>query len=175
MSQTKHLMDEVAARMGIQDPNDPRVQAEVERLLATTDRRLVVLGTHPNRGGCWIGKMGTTREVMDYLKDMAGKNQLDYVGSIIELKEGAEHETMDWLELEDCQPVRVIIRPPGQKGGATPPLPGIERRLAGIKVNAYGHESDALRILQGMTNEEITEAMELLFSENLQHTGSGQT
>ncbi len=34
MGQIKHLMDEVAARMGIPDPNDPLVLAEVERLLS---------------------------------------------------------------------------------------------------------------------------------------------
>ncbi len=39
MSQMKHMMDEVAARMGIQDPNDPRVQAEVERLLAEVEEK----------------------------------------------------------------------------------------------------------------------------------------
>ncbi len=41
MGAVKHLMDEVAARMEVQDPNDPRVQAEVERLLVeerTSDR-----------------------------------------------------------------------------------------------------------------------------------------
>jgi hypothetical protein len=34
MGGVKHMMDEVAARMGIDDPNDERVKAEVDRLLS---------------------------------------------------------------------------------------------------------------------------------------------
>jgi len=43
MGATKHLMDEVAARMEIDDPNDPRVLAEVNRLLSTRQRRTTVM------------------------------------------------------------------------------------------------------------------------------------
>ena len=38
MGGVKHLADEVAGKLGIRDPNDPRVEAEVSRLLST-DRR----------------------------------------------------------------------------------------------------------------------------------------
>jgi len=38
MSGVKHLADEVAEKLGIRDPNDPRVEAEVTRLLSA-DRR----------------------------------------------------------------------------------------------------------------------------------------
>lgn len=157
MGGVKHMMDEVAARMEIDDPNDPKVQAEVERLLSITNRRLVVLETHPNTGGCWFGKMGTAREVIAYLKEMAEKGSLAYVGGIVELKEGAKDEMLEWIELEDFQPVRVIVRPPGQTTNGTPPLPGLEARLARIQAEAYGQHHSVWSILQSLTDEEVAE------------------
>ena len=157
MSGTKRLMEEVAERMEIDDPNDSRVKAEVERLLSIDRRRLVVLETHPNSGGCWFGKMGTETEITQYLKQLATDGTLNYVDGIVELKEGAHDEVLDWIEFEDYQPVRVHIRPPKEKSGPTPPLPGLEKRLAGIEAEAYGAKKSVWSLLEGMSDEEISE------------------
>ena len=56
MGQIKHLMDEVATRMGITDPNDPLVQAEVERLLSIPKRAEELAQTPAHCGRCgWEG------------------------------------------------------------------------------------------------------------------------
>jgi len=155
MSGTKRLMEEVAERMEIDDPNDPKVLAEVGRLLSIDERRLVVMETHPNSGGCWVGKMGTETEILQYLAQLAKDGTLDYVGDILELKEGAQAELLSWIEFEDYQPVKVHIRPPQPHSGPTPPLPGLEKRLAGIEAEAYGQKRSVWSLLQAMTDEEI--------------------
>ncbi len=157
MGGTKQMMDEVASRMEICDPNDPKVLAEVGRLLSLDERRLVVLETHPNSGGCWVGKLGTEKEIIQYLAQLAKDGTLDYVGGIVELKEKAEEEILEWIEFEDFQPVRVHIRPPREHGGPTPPLPGLEKRLAGIEAEAYGVKKSVWSILQGMYDNEVEE------------------
>ena len=157
MSRIKDMMDEVANRMEIDNVNDPRVEAEVNRLLSLGERRFVVLETHPNSGGCWVGKLGTEREVLEYLKDLEKKGQLDYVGGIVELKEDAHDEVLDWIKFEDYEPVGVTIRPPKEYSGPTPPLPGLEKRLAGIEAEAYGAKESAWSLLQGMSDEEVSE------------------
>ena len=159
MGGTKAMCDEVAERMEIYDPNDPKVQAEVARLLSLDERRLVVLETHPNSGGCWIGKLGTESEVIQYLKELAKAGTLDYVGGILELKERAEEEMLEWIELEDYQPVRVHIRPPREHSGLTPPLPGLEKRLANLGAEAYGIKKSVWSLLQGMYDNEIEEVL----------------
>ncbi len=155
MSGTKRLMEEVAERMEIDNPNDPKVLAEVGRLLSIDERRLVVMETHPNSGGCWVGMLGTETEILQYLAQLAKDGTLDYVGDILELKEGAQAELLSWIELEDWQPVRVHIQPPKPHSGPTPPLPGLEKRLAGIEAKAYGQKRSAWSLLQAMTDEEI--------------------
>jgi len=157
MSGTKRLMEEVAERMEIDDPNDPKVLAEVGRLLSIDERRLVVMETHPNSGGCWVGKMGTETEILQYLAQLAKDGTLDYVGDILELKEGAQAELLSWIEFEDYQPVKVHIRPPQPHSGPTPPLPGLEKRLAGIEAVAYGAKKSVWSLLEGMSDEEISE------------------
>ena len=155
MSGTKQMMDEVAQRMDISDPNDPKVLAEVGRLLSLNERRLVVMETHPNSGGCWVGKLGTEQEIIQYLAQLAKDGTLEYVGDIVELKEGAQAELLSWIELEDYQPIRVQVRPPREQSGPTPPLPGLEKRLAGLEAEAYGVKKSVWSILQGMSDEEI--------------------
>jgi len=155
MSGIKRMLEEVAERMEIDDPNDPRVEAEANRLLSLGERRFVVLETHPNSGGCWVGKLGTGSEVLEYLKDLEKKGQLDYVGNIIELKEKADEETQDWLKLDDYQPVGVLVRPVFSSPEGTPPLPGLEKRLAGIEAEVYGQKRSVWSLLQAMTDEEI--------------------
>jgi len=157
MGGTKAMMEEVAERMEVTDPNDPKVLAEVGRLLSLDERRLVVLETHPNSGGCWVGMLGTETEIIQYLKQLAIDGTLDYVGGIVDLKEGAHDEVLDWIEFEDYQPVRVHIRPPKEKSGPTPPLPGLEKRLAGIEAEAYGAKKSVWSLLEGMSDEEISE------------------
>jgi len=159
MGAMKRMMGEVATQMGIYDPNDPKVLAEVGRLLSLNDRRLVVLETHPNSGGCWVGKMGTETEILQYLVQLAKNGTLDYVGDIIELKEGAQAEVLSWIELEDCQPVRVRGVPPREHSGLTPPLPGLEKRLANLEVEAYGIKKSVWSLLQGMYDSEIEEVL----------------
>lgn len=168
MGGTKHLMDEVAKNMDISDPNDPKVLAEVGRLLSLDERRFVVLETHPNMGGCWIGKLGSASEVIQYLKEMATAGTLDYVGGILELKEKAEEEILKWIEFEDYQPIRVRIRPPAELTGPTPPLPGLEQRLAKLEVEAYGIKKSVWSLLQGMYDSEIEEVLSDAFESMLQ-------
>lgn len=164
----KHLLDDVAVRMGITDPNDPRVQAEAERLLSLSQRRVIVLESHPNSGGYWFGKMGTEAEVVEYLLELAGDKNLDYVYAIFELKEGAQEETDDWLEFDDYSPVRVKPRIMSALQRGTPPLPGIERRLANIEAGAYGKRRLVWSILQAMCDQEIAELFSDFLEELLQ-------
>jgi len=159
MGGTKRMMEEVAGNMGDYSPNDPAVLAEVGRLMNLDERRLVVLETHPNSGGCWIGKIGTESEVISYLKEMAVKGVLEYVGGIVELKEKAEEEIGQWIEFEEYQPIRVQVRPPHEHTGPTPPLPGLEKRLAHLEVEAYGLKKSAWSLLQGMYDNEIEEVL----------------
>ena len=159
MSFSKRMMEEVAGNMGNYDPTDPKVLAEVGRLMNLDERRFVVLETHPNSGGCWIGKIGTESEVISYLKEMAVKGVLEYVGGIVELKEKAEEEIGQWIEFEEYQPIRVQVRPPHEHTGPTPPLPGLEKRLAHLEVEAYGLKKSAWSLLQGMYDNEIEEVL----------------
>lgn len=168
MSGIKHMMDEVAARMEIDDPNDERVKAEVERLLSITQRRLVVLESHPNMGGYWFGKMATEAEMLAHLKQEEAEGNLDYVLAILELKEGAKEETDEWLEFEDSQPTG--IKPRKFTGGVngTPPLPGLEARLAKIQADAYGEKHSVWSILQSLSDQEISELFRMTLESCLQ-------
>lgn len=164
MGAVKRMAEEVAERMEIGDISDPRVLAEVDRLLSINLRRLVVIESHPNSGGFWTGKVGTERETLDYLRDAEKKGDLDYVFCILELKEKAGHETCDWLEFVDGEPDRVADIAIGRSPEGTPPLPGLEKRLAGIQADAYGQERSVWSLLQAMTDEEIA----LTFSDTLE-------
>jgi hypothetical protein len=164
MSAIKHLMDEVAARMEIDDPNDERVKAEVNRLLSITKRRVAVIACHPNGGPLYIDKMGDEDEVFQFLKELETKGFLDYVHSILVMAEQGEDEVGDWIEFEDGSPVRVKSQPPCHATNGTPPLPGLEARLAGLQVEAYGQHHSVWSILQALTDEEIAET----FSEILE-------
>lgn len=68
-------------------------------------RELVVLETHPNSGGSWVGIAGTESEVKQYLENMESKGALDYVKSIHQLSDGADDEIEEWIEFEDFEPV----------------------------------------------------------------------
>jgi len=168
MGAVKRMAEEVAERMEIDDISDPRVLAEVDRQLSINHRRLVVIESHPNSGGFWTGKVGTEREVLDYLKQAEKKGDLDYVFCILELKEKAEHETSDWIEFEDSEPIRVAKVAIGGSTEGTPPLPGLEKRLAGIEAEAYGLSRSVWSILQAMSDEEITLTFSDVFEEMLQ-------
>lgn len=168
MGAVKRMAEAVAERLEIDDISDPRVLAEVERQLSVNHRRLVVIESHPNSGGFWTGKVGTEREVFEYLKAAEKSGQLDYVLTILELKEKAEHETSDWLKFEEYAPVavrRVVI---GKSPEGTPPLPGLEKRLAGIEAQAYGQKRTVWAMLQAMTDEEIAETFSDLLETLLQ-------
>ena len=155
MGGTKQLADEVAARMEIQDPNDPRVEAEVNRLLTLYERRFVVLETHPNSGGTRVGKLGSGSEILAYLKGMEEKGLLDYVGSIVELREKADEETLKWLDYDEGEWRGVRPHVAFRAPDGTPPLPGLEKRLAGIEVSAYGSRKKVQSILHVMSDQEI--------------------
>lgn len=166
MGGVKRMAEEVARRMEIEDISDPRVLAEVDRQLSIDYRRLVVLESHPNIGGYWVGKVGNEREVLDYLRDTAKKGTLDYVFCIVELKEKAEHETNKWIDFQlgigvDEPKLRKV-----EIGGTvgTPPLPGLEKRLAGIQAEAYGQHRSVWSLLQAMSDEEVA----LAFGDMLQ-------
>ena len=45
----------------------------------------IVLETHPNLGGLWIGKIGTKEEVQEYVNN----SEPAYIEEILELREGA--------------------------------------------------------------------------------------
>jgi hypothetical protein len=168
MGGVRHMMDEVAARMEIDDPNDPKVQAEVERLLSITNRRLVVLETHPNSGGMWFGKMGTESEIFAYLKKLKADGTLDYVYGIVELKDGAEDEACIWIQFDGSQPVKVNPWRPDVKLNGTPPLPGLEARLAKIEADAYGEKHSVWSILQSLSDQEISELFSVTLESCLQ-------
>jgi len=164
MGAVKRMAEDVARRMEIEDISDPRVLAEVDRQLSINHRRLVVIESHPNSGGFWTGKVGTEQEVLDYLKDADMKGHLDYVFCILEMKEGADHETSDWLELDGIEPIGLRKVKIGRSPEGTPPLPGLEKRLAGIEAEAYGQHRSVWSLLQAMTDEEIA----LTFSDTLE-------
>ena len=168
MSGVKHMMDEVASRMEIDDPNDPKVQAEVARLLSITDRRLVLIESHPNSGGFWVGRVGTEREVLEYLKKAEAEGNLDYAFSLIELKKGAGDEITDWIEFDGTDPIKLLERTPGGTTNGTPPLPGLEARLAGIQAEAYGQHRSVWSILQSLTDDEVAETFSDLLETVLQ-------
>ncbi|GAF85531.1 unnamed protein product [marine sediment metagenome] len=155
MGGTKQLADEVAAKMGIPDPNDSRVEAEVNRLLLLYEKRFVVLETHPNSGGTRVGKLGYGSEILAYLREMQEEGSLNYVGSIVELRENAYEETLEWLEYEHAEWTDVRSHVLFKAPDGTPPLPGLEKRLAGIEVSAYGSSYKVQSILHIMSDEEI--------------------
>ncbi len=168
MGQVKHMMDEVAKRMEIKDPNDPKVQAEVERRLSINERRLLVVESHPNSGGFWVGRMGTEREIQEYLKQLVTDGTLDYVSAIAELKPGAGNEVTDWIEFDGAEPIKLRKRKPGHSIAGTPPLPGLEARLARIQSEAYGQRRSVWSILQALSDEEIAETFTQVLESILQ-------
>ena len=168
MSGIKRLMEEVAERMEIDDPNDSRVKAEVERLLSINHRRLIVVESHPNSGGFWTGKIGTEQEVLQYLQKLEKDGNLDYIFAIAELKEGSDDEVADWIEFDGIEPIKLREVAIGSRPEGTPPLPGLEKRLAGIEADAYGLKKSAWSILQSLTDEEICEVLSDLLQGLLQ-------
>ncbi len=170
MGQVKHMMDEVAKRMEIKDPNDPKVQAEVERRLSINNRRLVLVESHPNSGGFWVGRIGTERQIQEYLKQLETDSTLDYVFAIAELKPGAGNEASDWIEFDGADPIKLRKRKPGHSVTGTPPLPGLEARLAKIQSEAYGQRQSVWSILQVLSDEEIAETFTEVL-ESLLHEG----
>lgn len=170
MSGVKHLLDEVAARMEIDDPNDPRVGAEVERLLSIKQRRLIMLESHPNMGGFWVGRIGTERDIAEYLKDVESRRLLDYAFLILELREGAKNEVDDWIEFDEGEPIELKKFPPAGKLSmkGTPPLPGLEKRLSGIRCSAYGQDRSVWSILQACTDEQVAKVGNCLLEVALQ-------
>ncbi len=168
MGQVKHMMDEVAKRMEIKDPNDPKVQAEVERRLSINERRLLVVESHPNSGGFWVGRMGTEREIQEYLKRLEIDGTLDYVFDIAELKPGAGNEATDWIEFDGAEPTKLQKRQPCHSTTGTPPLPGLEARLARIQSAAYGQRHSVWSILQALSDDEIAETFTQVLESILQ-------
>jgi len=59
------------------------------------------------------------------------------------------------LKFDDYQPVGVLVRPVFSSPEGTPPLPGLEKRLAGIEAEVYGQKRSVWSLLQAMTDEEI--------------------
>ena len=168
MGAVKALIDEVAGRMEIEDVSDPRVQAEVDRLLSINHRRLVVIEAHPNSGVIWVGKVGTEREILDYLKAADTEHDLNYVFAILELKEKATIETDNWIEFDEAEPIGLRKVNIGSSPEGTPPLPGLEKRLAGIQAEAYGQHRSVWSLLQAMTDEEIALTFDDTLEEMLQ-------
>lgn len=167
MSGVKDIL--VARRMEIDDPNDPRVRAEVSRLLCINQRRLVVVLSHPNSGGFWVGKLGTEREIQEYLKKMEAEGDLDYIFAIAELKEGVEDEVADWIEFDGVEPQCLQEVKIGASPRGTPPLPGLEKRLAGIQAKAYGQKRSVWSILQALTDDQIAETFGQVLTDVLQY------
>jgi len=155
MGAVKRMAEEVAERMEVNDISDPRVIAEVERLLSLNHRRLLVVESHPNSGGFWTGKIGSEGEILQYLQKLEKDGTLDYVFAIAELKEGAGDEIAEWVELDGIELVGVRKVTIGGSEEGTPPLPGLEKRLAGIQAQAYGHHQSVWKLLQRMSDEEI--------------------
>ncbi|GAI24461.1 unnamed protein product [marine sediment metagenome] len=63
----------------------------------------------------------------------------------------------DWVEFDGTEPIQMREVDIGSAPQPTPPLPGLEKRLAGIQASAYDHQRSVLSLLQGMWDEEITE------------------
>jgi hypothetical protein len=53
----------------------------------------VVIESHPNMGSYWVGTLGDKKKVIEYLK----KSDLDYVHSVLELKEKGEDVSKKFL------------------------------------------------------------------------------
>jgi len=53
----------------------------------------IVIETHPNSGGWWVGKIGTRKEIEEYVS----QTDLDYVAFILELRDGGEDVTEEFL------------------------------------------------------------------------------
>jgi len=155
MGGTKHLMDETAERLEIDDPNDPKVRAEVTRLLSIGERRLIVIESHPNSGGFWVGKLGSAREIKAYLLRLQKLGHIPFVFAILELKGSAENEYTNWISTNDYEDGEVLLNATMSTVEGTPPLPGLEKRLARITSNAYGKRRSVWSVLQGMTDVEV--------------------
>ena len=50
------------------------------------DEKYIVLESHPNLMGLWIGKIGTKSEIQKYIDNM----DVSYLNCILRLKEGAD-------------------------------------------------------------------------------------
>ena len=61
--------------------------------------KYIVLESHPNIGGLWIGFIGTKRLVKQYIARLHPA-QLDYITQILPLKPGAEALPLPELEAE---------------------------------------------------------------------------
>lgn len=57
----------------------------------------VVIKSHPNMGGYWVGTFGDRNTVIEYLKT----TDLDYIYVILELKENGEDVSSEFLEWDD--------------------------------------------------------------------------
>ena len=58
------------------------------------------------------------------------------------------------IEVVGLQKVKI-----GRSNEGTPPLPGLEKRLAEIKAEAYGQNQSAWSLLQAMSDEEIAHVL----------------
>lgn len=83
MSAIKHEMDAVAQRMGIKDPNDPRVLAEVGRILGDVGR----------------GKHRHEPDFEEMVSEKASELALKWTGYEFETLPGDEQYKV-WLEAE---------------------------------------------------------------------------
>lgn len=54
----------------------------------------VVIESHPNMGSYWVGTAGNKQKVVEYLK----KTDLDYVHSVLELKEKGKDISRKFLK-----------------------------------------------------------------------------
>ena len=52
------------------------------------DEKYIVLESHPNLMGLWIGKIGTKEEIQEYVNKLGP--YVDYIHCILRLKEGAD-------------------------------------------------------------------------------------
>ena len=66
-----------------------------------------------------------------------------------------EAEILGWLDYDDGEWRGVRPGPAFRAPDGTPALPGLEKRLDGIRVSAYGKEWKVWSILQVMTEDEI--------------------
>jgi len=54
----------------------------------------VVVESHPNMGGYWVGISGDKQKVIEYLK----RSDLDYIYAVLELKEKGEDVSKKFLK-----------------------------------------------------------------------------